>query len=324
MKKLSNLIFPVLLVCAFAQATAQVVVDNAPWCPAGATWIYRTFSAASNTYLKFSYEKDTVINNINAKKLGVESIQYIGMQLGEGRIAGRVGEEFLAERNDSIFWLNLNSNNFEFIYSFSAVVGEGFEVRNERAACPTNPNYPLSDTIFVDSIFVDTFNNRSFQVLRTSYDRGYTLGAIFSKIGPSLCPFPEINNMYCNWPTTEYGNFYEDLLCYSDSIRGQMQFWNINDFDGECHYIETFVSKLEFDNYYSIYPNPTNGMINIANTNSLPVSEVRIYSINGVEMFAIADPNITDLNVSALPAGLYIAKLSNAENKISIFKFVKY
>ena len=91
-------------------------------------------------------------------------------------------------------------------------------------------------------------------MLATSYGRDYELGVIISKVGSWLCPFPEINRQYCNSSTTEYGEFYEGLICYSDSIRGRVQFSSIN--NGECHDIETIVSKLEFDNYYSIYPNP--------------------------------------------------------------------
>lgn len=325
MKKLSNLIFPVLLVCAFAQATAQVVIDNAPWCPAGATWIYRTFSATSNLYLKFSHEKDTLINNINAKKLGVERIEYLGPQ-GQGRVARRVGEEFLAERNDSIFSYNSNQNNFEFMYSFSAAVGDSFVISNYRVSCPFDANYPLADTVFVDSIVSQTYSNRSFQLIYSSFDRHYVLGTVVAKIGSLLSPFPEVNIVQrCTTSIIDgHSDFYEGLVCYSDSIRGQILFPYVVDAAGECHYIETFVSKLEFNNYYTIYPNPTGSVINILNTNNVPVSEIRIYSVNGAEMLSTTAPNITDLNVSALPAGLYMVKLSNAANEISILKFAKY
>jgi len=97
---------------------AQFIVDSEPWCPTDATWIYKSFSPTSSLYYKFSYEKDTVVDAIEAKKINVNKIEYLGLQPFEGRQESHVGVEFLYERNDSIYWFDLISEVFKFIYSF--------------------------------------------------------------------------------------------------------------------------------------------------------------------------------------------------------------
>ncbi len=311
-----------LLLFASKQVKSQFIFDNAPWCPSGATWIYKSFSPTSNLFYKFSYEKDTLINTQNAKKIVVNSIQYFGAVPNQGRIENYAGVEFLRESNDSIFWYDFTAQTFKFIYAFNLQLGNSVPIENSRALCVGNANYPSKDTLYVTSLYVDTFGLRIFNVADFSSNK-FVLGSVVSKIGSLSNPFPEINRMECNTSQAEYGSFYEGLVCYSDSIRGSVQFSSISNAD--CFSISTKVENLSTANYgYSIFPNPSTDIVTIIQSEENLLKQISIYSIDG-RIVKSENPSLKNpiIEVGNLESGVYILKILNSKNSLSSIKFVK-
>ena len=68
----------------------------------------------------------------------------------------------------------------------------------------------------------------------------------------------------------------------------------------------------------AVYPNPAKDFINI-NTNS-KVSKTSVYSTDGKQLL---EDSSSKINVSKLPAGVYLLKIDFADGKTSTQKIVK-
>ncbi len=80
------------------------------------------------------------------------------------------------------------------------------------------------------------------------------------------------------------------------------------------------LSVQELDTLFSIYPNPTSGLLNIEYSGESPVT-VRVYTIGGVEVLNCTE-NCNSLNLSHFASGMYFIKISdgtkNATKKVII------
>jgi hypothetical protein len=82
-------------------------------------------------------------------------------------------------------------------------------------------------------------------------------------------------------------------------------------------------SDFEFSNYFSVYPNPVNDILNIGLKNSIEVQSIAVYDILG--QLVIAVPNaqtISKIDVSKLETGNYFIKM-NTDKGTSSVKFIK-
>jgi hypothetical protein len=314
MKKL----LAIVMIMTFAsQGNAQYVVDNEPWCPTGATWIYRFFSTTSREYMKYEYVKDTIVEQQSVKKLDVYNIRYIGPGLppdNGARIVGFIGHEYIYESNDSIFWYDTSTTNFEYLYRFNAQVGDEQVLRTAKNHCDGRV---ISDTITVLSLTTDTFDNRIFNAAVMSYGDSVRLGTILSRIGPNVSFLPEANPTYC--PSF---NFFEELVCYMDNIRGIIQFSNQGVY-GDCQNISTSINDKKHTSVkvYTVYPNPAKNTIKIDEVKQLPML-LQIYNFAGrlvMEQLEFKG----EVSVLELSAGVYIVKLTDTKGENGYAKFIK-
>ncbi|TDE42013.1 T9SS type A sorting domain-containing protein [Flavobacterium rhamnosiphilum] len=80
---------------------------------------------------------------------------------------------------------------------------------------------------------------------------------------------------------------------------------------------------FEFSNYFIVYPNPANEILNIVTTNEIEVKSIAVYNISG--QLVLAFPNvkvISKIDVSNLKTGNYFIKI-NSDKGSSSMKFIK-
>jgi hypothetical protein len=320
-----KLIIILIFVSIFWQAKSQIIQDTMPWCPPGATWLYKSCSPSSSIYFQFIYIKDTLFSNKTVKKLNVEGIQiFFGPNRNEFvRYNGLVGTEFLYNENDSIYWYDKISNDFKFIYSFSPKLNDEFIIGNSRVKCFTDPKFPKSDSIKVTKLYKDTFDNVIFDLFDTDNKSKFSLGTIVKNIGSSSAPFPQINPEFCNDYEPEYGICYENLICYSDSLRGTLIFWaNGNE---QCHFAKTVIKSIEKKERHMksiLYPNPANNFIKVENTENIKYQSFCIYNFLGKEVMIQKNYNEI-IDISNLNNGLYFIKLYYSNGITETIKFLK-
>ena len=92
---------------------------------------------------------------------------------------------------------------------------------------------------------------------------------------------------------------------------------------GERELIQTGISTLESMNL-TIYPNPTNGFLNIDGIENLSSYNVNIYDMTGKQLQHFTQEN-EQINVSSLASGMYMIQITDNQNKkLAHSKFVKY
>jgi hypothetical protein len=92
----------------------------------------------------------------------------------------------------------------------------------------------------------------------------------------------------------------------------------------------TYTSESEVDinvtaGNVKVYPNPTNGLINIdLSSEEILYTKVTVYNILGAEVYtsSIRSKEINQIDISNLPTGYYIAKINNENSSIQV-KLVK-
>ena len=98
----------------------------------------------------------------------------------------------------------------------------------------------------------------------------------------------------------------------------------LDTFDVTIYVVQpTGINDKELINDFTIYPNPVKNTLFIQNkTNSHQVKQVRIY--NGVGKELIKTEFSTEINVSALPKGIYFLELKLEKDTILQYKIIKF
>ena len=95
-----------------------------------------------------------------------------------------------------------------------------------------------------------------------------------------------------------------------------------NTFDGIGKHTATLsVEKID-NTLFKLYPNPINGStLNIVNPSSTKIKELKIFNINGQEVFSVKTPS-SSVNIKDISTGIYIVKLIS-DKGTSIKKLIK-
>ena len=75
------------------------------------------------------------------------------------------------------------------------------------------------------------------------------------------------------------------------------------------------------ERHCTIYPNPTTGLVQI--TTDSPIRQIEVHNLLGSTVLEAANPRGSTIDVSALPAGVYIVRVVTADGKESFAKLVK-
>ena len=75
------------------------------------------------------------------------------------------------------------------------------------------------------------------------------------------------------------------------------------------------------ERHCTIYPNPTTGLVQI--TTDSPIRQIEMCNLLGSTVLEAANPRGSTIDVSALPAGVYIVRVVTADGKESFAKLVK-
>lgn len=83
------------------------------------------------------------------------------------------------------------------------------------------------------------------------------------------------------------------------------------------------VKDFEFTDYFNMYPNPANSLLNIVSKNEIDITSIEVYNTLGQLVLAIPSANnISSIDVSALKLGNYFIKI-NSDKGTTNAKFAK-
>ena len=331
-------LFFLLFLCLQVNRLSAQVVDNQPWCPSGATWLYKYNTFGNNIMLHnlYKYEKDTIVLNKIVKKINRYKLYLAGIAPGPYERIPAAGPPPLAESyymynsNDSIY-LYYNGV-FNHIYSFNLQVGNQYTIAPVTSQISTNPNSPCSasrfrtnDTCTVFIMEQATYSNRTFKTYGISYLYKWNIGPIINKIGAQDLFIPEI---YCG-PRTTLG-VGGNLVYYADDLRGPIEVipYYCQRFGfGICH---DFITSTETapepqkNNTIVVFPNPTNGDLFFKGLQENTTYYITVYDAAGKELLKNLDLSVgkPSLALDHLITGLYYVKIQDG-SQLQYSKFLK-
>jgi Leucine-rich repeat (LRR) protein len=187
--------------------------------------------------------------------------------------------------------------------------------------------YPAENVVIKDLIDLTKFDISTLIPTKASHDfvtkisDGNKVEFIFEKIN---LPFDDANNdgyiafKIKTLPTLKVGDsFQNEANIYFDynfpiltnTAKSTFQTLGTQDF--------------EFSDYFSLYPNPANDIVNIAAKNSIEVKSMSVYDVLGQIVIAVLDAKtISNIDVSKLSSGNYFLKM-NTNKGTSNVKFIK-
>lgn len=289
MKKLYIFLF-------FAVALVGGAEGQQPFAPVGAKWHYTETSMASNDiyYTWFESVKDTIVINQACRKI-------------IGRSGCAWNTDYLFDRNDSVFFFNSNTQQFELLYNFAADVGDSWTIHHPIDWGGDNDSTTLTvdstDNIVIDGVVLKVLYTKTVNGGHNNW--WHFQGKHIQRIGaPYLFPvFGGCDPM----PGS--------LRCYQDSEI----FYKQTEY--ECDYVSSVIAAT--DNIISIYPNPVEDILSILVSGDLTDVEVQLFSADGQLIFQRSViSKIETINLSSLSLGVYYVnvKLSHNNNYYRILK----
>lgn len=331
MKKDNFIAFSFLLILVIMSDKLKAQIDNHPWCPNGATWVYLRTTQFSREYLKLSYARDTIIANKATKILALSQIEIVGPGPfpNYSRSEQYLRDEYYCNVNDSIFWWN--NNQFVFLYDFNPNTGaEWFINTNQEYTCNSSFNF-IPDTFTVMNIGVQAFDGKNFNTINGSNKGRWNIGqTVIKNIGSLTSPYPiPIHpNPSAGTHPCNHKDFYgspNQLVCYNDDLRGNIAFSPT--LTGNCAYELTSTRQLKARNKEGIsirlFPNPSSRSISVDILNpKIDINSFEIFNINGKRIQIKTFSSNHDINISELETGVYILLL-HGKNESYPLKFIK-
>jgi len=323
MKKLIYL----CLFLSFSNVSKAQVLDTAPWCPDGATWVYNKIFPNQAFFSVYEYEKDTIINSFLTKVIRAKEIELVFPNPMNPDLLRGVHDSsyfYLRESNDSIYYLV--NGVFRFMYNFNASIGDEFisKAFNDYYTCSApGSNFFEDDTLKCVNIdYPVSSNNLTFKHLKMSSQGRWEYGDIINKIGGFRSFVPRsTQDTICYWDVN-YSPF--GMVCYSDNIRGTLTFQNQSDgFFEKCEYIVTKVNSLElFTEKPILYPNPTNDNLTIKFPKNIEIADYQIMDISSRVIQSKRQSALKNIDVSQLQTGTYFINIS-LDSHSHLIKFTK-
>ena len=289
--------------------TLKLFAQN--FAPVGAEWYFNEKFAFSGNidYIKFTSEKDTLINGEICKKI---------IKRHKLKCNDRPDIEFLFSRNDTVFFLDTIFNEFQILYVLSAQVSDSWiiKVKDEEQDVDTI-------LITVDSILTEKINGFDLKALHVTYNKSdentpetYT-STIIEKIG-------DIHYMFNWYPWSMIAcdeNMTDGLRCYQDSEIGLYSTGIVDSCD--YYYEETSIKKNDLQNNFTLFPNPTTGQIQII-FDSEKILTVELSDLMGRLIQSRCFFSNTQLDLTKFQKGLYIVTIKLNDKILGTKKIIKY
>ena len=226
--------------------------------------------------------------------------------------SGKAGvtHEYVYEEGGIVYWWNRDLHQFTTLYNLMAEEGDSWQIRVGTQ----------SINMHVDAVDSLDYYGRTFRVLHVSDANNLFSGDIVCGIGHQTSFFPEqlmrnvegmrVDGLRCYW--------LDDRLVYKNG-------------DEDCDAIYSEIHGIEEDSpaapsadsgTFVVYPNPTNGVLNVSVRLSQcdsPTADYRICNIMGQTVLTGSlNAESQRIDVSALPEGMYFITVGDMTKKFVV------
>lgn len=294
-----------------------------------ATWYYSYSEYGYNGYKKISHVGDTNMLGMDWLKFEVTGVSELRTGPNPNDVIQAKNVVFdpiyLTTRNDSVFRL-LNDSIPYLLYDFSATIGGEWQFAplDTNGGCDSIPVATVVNSgievvdghgmRFIDVEYpMDTVDYGGMPIYQPVCGKllSYRIYNDFGSWG-YVAPF-EATPIACNgsvFKTTQLNNY--SLRCFSnDSV-------SINVTSQACDYWK-FISVEEYESIsFEVYPNPTNGLVNIQSDEV--VARVEVYSLDGQKLIETTQTKNIELPASS---GMYVVAIYFEDGRRAVSKMVR-
>ena len=301
----------------------SLCINAQVWVDSGAVWHYDYSNLSTGGYVKYVYEKDTLILNKVCQKISKSTMDFYFDINGILHYWGETkwGSNYTYVSGDTVFYYR--DNQFFVMYNFGASVGDTWIVSttNEYGFCNDTSSVEVTETgtMLINGISLRYINLRptpnSLVGLKGKYVE--RIGCISTGIDDLQTLFP--SEYQCDsFPYEEEFPLYQ-FRCFEDQ---SFPLYNVANED--CEALFEHVGIQQTNNIqFNCYPNPTEGIINI-NTSIAENYTIDLYTIQGSFIQSYNNNLKTStIDISKLPTGIYLLKIRISETKHLVKKIVK-
>jgi hypothetical protein len=288
------------------------------WAPPGATWYYSVDGFGVDGYIMIEVAGDTSISGQDYRVL--IKTQHTYNHISGSYFHGEIGREYTYYEDNKVYiWRN---NEVYTLYDFGAQEGDEWVI---PYTYETDTICDSTGTVRCDFADTATLNGYLLNISIANPVEGSFWGLgenaeLIQYIGNTSDYFlPNITGECPIADLFEGGIF----RCYHDDILG----WYTKVPVGECDFITGLVEP-KMDIGVSIFPNPCSGSMSLRyliRDSGYLISD--LYSIDGRKICELVHQEVgpgeyeTEIDVSGLPAGVYVLKVM-AGNEIAVRKLV--
>ena len=270
--------------------------------PLPSEWYYEIqFDDGSVTYQHLECVGDTTIGTERPKIIVRSNTHYD--RDGETEVT----REYVYEENNVVYWWNKDLQEFTTLYDLGANEGDEWEIKVGTESL----------TMHVDGVENYDYEGKTYRMLHVSDSQDLFSGDIVCGLGHLTSFFPEklmrhnadftVNGLRCYW--------VGDALLYHNG-------------EEDCDAIYSEIHGVEEDGpstpsmglgSFTVYPNPTNGVLFVRTHAVRPYDEYRITNLMGQTLLqgSITTEN-QQIDINGLPSGMYFISVGE-----QTLKFVK-
>ena len=267
--------------------------------PLPSEWYYEIqFDDGSVTYQHLECVGDTTIGTERPKIIVRSNTHYD--RDGETEVT----REYVYEENNVVYWWNKDLQEFTTLYDLGANEGDEWEIKVGTESL----------TMHVDSVGNYEYEGKTYRMLHVSDSQDLFSGDIVCGLGHLTSFFPEklmrhnadftVNGLRCYW--------VGDALLYHNG-------------EEDCDAIYSEIHGVEEDSpstglgTFTVYPNPTNGVLFVRTHTVRPYDEYRITNLMGQTLLqgSITTEN-QQIDINRLPAGMYFISVGEQTVKFVV------
>ena len=285
----------------------------------GAIWHY-SFSATFNDGVnRIFHDGDTLIQGVQAQKLQMRS-SYTFWETGDTFIDVFAGYEYTYADQDHVY--QLVGNEFKLLYDFTVQPNDTILIYNSENYDPSQHECDSVGRAIVTEIGTEIINGLELRwyIVETLEESTFILnGKIIERIGNttgSLFSLPSDCIYIQEW----IGQF---LRCYEDD-----DFPQYKPYSGECDFVTGIDEFTSEQNFFSFYPNPASGVVNVSVVESVKVIKVRVYEVSGKvlldqsPLIPLLQGGTISFNVNNLNPGMYLLELETKDGYREVKRLV--
>ena len=301
----------------------SLCINAQVWVDSGAVWHYDYSNLSTGGYVKYVYEKDTLILNKLCQKISKSTMDFYFDINGILHYWGvtQWGANFTYTSGDTVFYYR--DNQFFVMYNFGASVGDTWIVSttNEYGFCNDTSSVEVTET---GTMLINGISLRYISLRTTPNSLVGLKGKYVERIGCISTGIDDLQTLFPSEYQCDSFPYEEEFPLYQFRCFEDQSFPLYNVANEDCEALFEHDGIQQSDNIvFNCYPNPTEGIVNIKT--SFPENyNIVIYSILGNKIQTMEVPkNISTIDISHLSNGIYLIEIQVSEIEHFVKKIVK-